>query len=128
MLLRRVWLGNAGLAKLLPPSRRKRPLRNLLNVLASITERGAGFRSLKDVWADTTMPHGRLTRPKPIGPRFEISAARLNFETALECPKKVELESPPVRNVSGALAGFEYTRCSFTVKNAKRGARLGDGK
>src|SRR3984957_6971037 len=34
--------------------------RDLLNVLASITERGAGFRSLKDAWADTTTPHGRL--------------------------------------------------------------------
>jgi DNA invertase Pin-like site-specific DNA recombinase len=37
-----------------------RSTRDLLNVLASITERGAGFRSLKDVWADTTTPHGRL--------------------------------------------------------------------
>jgi DNA invertase Pin-like site-specific DNA recombinase len=25
-----------------------------------VTERGAGFRSLKDPWADTTTPHGRL--------------------------------------------------------------------
>jgi DNA invertase Pin-like site-specific DNA recombinase len=32
----------------------------LLNVLAAITERGAGFRSLKDAWCDTTTPHGRL--------------------------------------------------------------------
>jgi DNA invertase Pin-like site-specific DNA recombinase len=32
----------------------------LLNVLASVTERGAGFRSLKDSWCDTTTPHGRL--------------------------------------------------------------------
>jgi hypothetical protein len=29
-------------------------------VLASVTERGAGFRSLKDAWADTTTRHGRL--------------------------------------------------------------------
>ena len=26
----------------------------------SITEKGAGFRYLSDVWADTTTPHGRL--------------------------------------------------------------------
>jgi len=32
----------------------------LLNVLATISEREAGFRSLKDSWADTTTPHGRL--------------------------------------------------------------------
>jgi DNA invertase Pin-like site-specific DNA recombinase len=37
-----------------------RSTRDLLNVLASVTERGAGFRSLKDTWADTTTPHGRL--------------------------------------------------------------------
>ena len=37
-----------------------RSTRDLLNVLAAIAERGAGFRSLKDTWADTTTPHGRL--------------------------------------------------------------------
>jgi DNA invertase Pin-like site-specific DNA recombinase len=28
--------------------------------LAAIGERGAGFKSLKDAWANTTTPHGRL--------------------------------------------------------------------
>jgi DNA invertase Pin-like site-specific DNA recombinase len=37
-----------------------RSTRDLLNVLATIGEREAGFRSLRDVWADTTTPHGRL--------------------------------------------------------------------
>src|SRR5262249_16832791 len=37
-----------------------RSTRDLLNVLAAIAERGAGFRSLKDTWANTTTPHGRL--------------------------------------------------------------------
>jgi DNA invertase Pin-like site-specific DNA recombinase len=37
-----------------------RSTRDLLNVLATIAERGAGFRSLNDHWADTTTPHGRL--------------------------------------------------------------------
>jgi DNA invertase Pin-like site-specific DNA recombinase len=37
-----------------------RSTRDLLNVLATIGERKAGFRSLKDAWADTTTPHGRL--------------------------------------------------------------------
>jgi DNA invertase Pin-like site-specific DNA recombinase len=37
-----------------------RSTRDLLNVLATIGEREAGFRSLKDTWADTTTPHGRL--------------------------------------------------------------------
>jgi DNA invertase Pin-like site-specific DNA recombinase len=37
-----------------------RSTRDLLNVLATIAERGAGFRSIADAWADTTTPHGRL--------------------------------------------------------------------
>ena len=37
-----------------------RSTRDLLNTLAQITERGAGFKSLADAWADTTTAHGRL--------------------------------------------------------------------
>lgn len=37
-----------------------RSTRDLLNTLATITERKAGFRSLGDTWADTTSAHGRL--------------------------------------------------------------------
>jgi len=37
-----------------------RSTRDLLNTLAAITGRKAGFRSLGDVWADTTTAHGRL--------------------------------------------------------------------
>jgi DNA invertase Pin-like site-specific DNA recombinase len=37
-----------------------RSTRDLLNTLAQIAEKGAGFRSLGDTWADTTTPHGRL--------------------------------------------------------------------
>jgi DNA invertase Pin-like site-specific DNA recombinase len=37
-----------------------RSTRDLLNVIDAVTKRGAGFRSLKDTWADTTSPHGRL--------------------------------------------------------------------
>jgi DNA invertase Pin-like site-specific DNA recombinase len=37
-----------------------RSTRDLLNVIAAIAEHGAGFKSLKDAWADTTTPHGRL--------------------------------------------------------------------
>jgi DNA invertase Pin-like site-specific DNA recombinase len=37
-----------------------RSTRDLLNVLAMVSERESGFRSLKDAWADTTTPHGRL--------------------------------------------------------------------
>ena len=37
-----------------------RSTRHLLNILAEIAQRGAGFKSLHDSWADTTTPHGRL--------------------------------------------------------------------
>jgi len=37
-----------------------RSTRDLLNVIDAVIMRGAGFKSLKDAWADTTSPHGRL--------------------------------------------------------------------
>ena len=37
-----------------------RSTRDLLNILGTLAERGAAFRSLSDQWADTTTPHGRL--------------------------------------------------------------------
>lgn len=37
-----------------------RSTRDLLNVIAAISEKGAAFRSLADHWADTATPHGRL--------------------------------------------------------------------
>jgi DNA invertase Pin-like site-specific DNA recombinase len=46
--------------------------RDLLNTLAAIADRKAGFRSLGDTWADTTTAHGRLMLTvlggaKPVG-------------------------------------------------------------
>src|SRR5271163_3362774 len=37
-----------------------RSTRDLLNLLGAVAEKGAGFKSLRDAWADTTTPHGRL--------------------------------------------------------------------
>jgi len=37
-----------------------RSTRDLLNILDDIANRGAGFKSLHDAWADTTSAHGRL--------------------------------------------------------------------
>ena len=37
-----------------------RSTRDLLNILDALTKKGAAFRSLRDAWADTTTPHGRL--------------------------------------------------------------------
>jgi hypothetical protein len=33
---------------------------DLLNLLGAVAEKGAGFRSLRDTWADTSTAHGRL--------------------------------------------------------------------
>jgi DNA invertase Pin-like site-specific DNA recombinase len=37
-----------------------RSIRDLLNTIETIVKAGAGFRSLRDTWADTTTAHGRL--------------------------------------------------------------------
>jgi DNA invertase Pin-like site-specific DNA recombinase len=37
-----------------------RSTRDLLNTLHTLAERGVGFKSLVDTWADTTTAHGRL--------------------------------------------------------------------
>jgi DNA invertase Pin-like site-specific DNA recombinase len=37
-----------------------RSTRDLLYLLGTIGEKGAGFKSLRDTWADTTTAHGRL--------------------------------------------------------------------
>jgi DNA invertase Pin-like site-specific DNA recombinase len=37
-----------------------RSTRDLLNMLDTVVKAGVGFRSLADIWADTTTPHGRL--------------------------------------------------------------------
>jgi DNA invertase Pin-like site-specific DNA recombinase len=57
-LIRRLKPGDVLLVTRL--DRLARSTRDLLNVLATVGEREAGFRSLRDSWADTTTPHGRL--------------------------------------------------------------------
>ncbi len=37
-----------------------RSTRDLLNLLGAVAEKDAGFKSLRDTWADTTTAHGRL--------------------------------------------------------------------
>jgi DNA invertase Pin-like site-specific DNA recombinase len=41
-------------------SRLARSTRDLLNILGAVADKGAGFKSLRDSWADTTTAHGRL--------------------------------------------------------------------
>src|ERR1700738_2506992 len=57
-LLRRLDQGDVLIVTRL--DRLARSTRDLLNVLDAVAQAKAGFRSLKDTWADTTTPHGRL--------------------------------------------------------------------
>ncbi len=57
-LLRSLRVGDVILVTRL--DRLARSTRDLLNILALVSDRSAGFRSLSDVWADTTTAHGRL--------------------------------------------------------------------
>jgi DNA invertase Pin-like site-specific DNA recombinase len=53
-------LGNGDVLVVTRLDRLARSTRDLLNLFDEIAKRGAGFRSLRDAWADTTTPHGRL--------------------------------------------------------------------
>jgi DNA invertase Pin-like site-specific DNA recombinase len=57
-LLKRLEPGNVLMVTRL--DRLARSTRDLLNILHQLGERGVGFKSLADAWADTTTPHGRL--------------------------------------------------------------------
>jgi len=52
-----------------------RSTRHLLNVLATISEKGAGFRSLADAMIDTTSAHGKLI--------IAVLAALAEFERSM---------------------------------------------
>jgi DNA invertase Pin-like site-specific DNA recombinase len=60
--LRRVLaeLGKGDVLMVTRLDRLARSTRDLLNTVADIAARGAGFRSLGDTWADSTTAHGRL--------------------------------------------------------------------
>ena len=53
-------LGSGDVLLVTSLDRLARSTRDLLNVLAEISEKGAGFRSLADPMIDTTSPHGKL--------------------------------------------------------------------
>jgi len=59
-----------------------RSTRDLLNTLAAIADRKAGFRSLGDTWADTTTPHGRLM--------LTVLGGLAEFERELICARTGE--------------------------------------
>lgn len=54
------WLRKGDVLVVTRLDRLARSTRDLLNILDNVNRHGAGFKSLKDTWADTTTPHGRL--------------------------------------------------------------------
>ena len=77
--------------------------RDLLNTLARITERKAGFRSLGDTWADTTRAHGRVDadRSRRVGGVREGVDPRADGRRPRPCQGAGE-ESRPAVQADGA--------------------------
>jgi DNA invertase Pin-like site-specific DNA recombinase len=72
--------------------------RDLLNTLAAIADRKAGFRSLTDTWADTTTSHGRLMLTVLAGlAEFErdLIRARTGEGRARAVARGVKMGRPP---------------------------------
>ena len=67
-----------------------RSTRDLLNILGTIVDRGADFRSLVQAWADTTTPHGRLM--------VTLLSGIAEFERHLILARTKEGRAPAVAN------------------------------
>jgi DNA invertase Pin-like site-specific DNA recombinase len=93
-----------------------RSTRDLLNVLASIVERGAGFRSLTDAWADTTTPHGRLM--------LTVLGGLAEFERELIRARTGEGRARAKQRASGSAA----SRSSHHINEPKQLAAAKRGK
>jgi DNA invertase Pin-like site-specific DNA recombinase len=82
-----------------------RSTRDLLNVIEAISQRGAGFKSVKDQWADTTTPHGRLM--------LTVLGGLAEFEGQCRSSRPSRRRSPPK---------CRWSMC--TVRPARRSAAL----
>ncbi len=107
------------------PDRLARSTRDLLNTLAQITDKGAGFRSLADAWADTTTSHGRLMltvlgglaefERDLIRSRTTEGHDRAKARGATKRPFRRRSVRPKVRPAPG---GRKYTKYRATCKTA----------
>jgi hypothetical protein len=66
-----------------------RSTRDLLNTLAAVAAKKAGFRSLSDAWADTTTAHGRLM--------LTVLGGLAEFSGSLTSPAPRSSEAPQNR-------------------------------
>jgi DNA invertase Pin-like site-specific DNA recombinase len=99
-----------------------RSTRDLLNILATIAEKKARFRSLGDTWADTTTSHGRLMLTVLGGlAEFERDLIRARTSEGRRAPWRTassSAESRSSRPISGA------KRSSASTPKRNRSARL----
>ena len=93
-----------------------RSTRDLLNTLAAITDRKAGFRSLGDTWADTTTAHGRLM--------FTVLGGLAEFERKLIHARTGEGRARAVAN--GVKLGRKPKLTPHQMKEAIRRRDRGD--
>ena len=90
-----------------------RSTRDLLNTLAAITAKKAGFRSLGDTWADTTTSHGRLMLTVLGGlAEFERDLIRARTGEGRERAKArgVKMGRPPKLTATSAAGGDQAPR------------------
>jgi DNA invertase Pin-like site-specific DNA recombinase len=92
-----------------------RSTRDLLNILAAIAKKGAGFRSLSDAWANTTTAHGRLM--------LTVLGGLAEFERDLICARTSEGRARAVAN--GVKLGRKPTLTSHQQREAIRRVRAG---
>jgi DNA invertase Pin-like site-specific DNA recombinase len=92
-----------------------RSTRDLLNVLAAVAEKKAGFRSLGDTWADTTTAHGRLM--------LTVLGGLAEFERDLIRARTSEGRARAVAN--GVKLGRKPTLTTHQQREAIRRVRAG---
>ena len=93
-----------------------RSTRDLLNILHTLGERGVGFKSLADSWADTTTPHGRLLVTMLAGiAEFEreLIRARTGEGRTRAKARGVRFGRPPVLSVQHELGRYSSEMIFF---------------
>ncbi len=93
-----------------------RSTRDLLNILAAVSDKGATFRSLADTWADTTTPHGRLM--------VTILGGLAEFERSLIQERTAEGRSRA--KARGQKMGRRFKLTSFQQQEARMRRNAGE--
>jgi DNA invertase Pin-like site-specific DNA recombinase len=103
-----------------PLDRLARSTRDLLNTLAAITGKKAGFRSIGDTWAHTTTSHGRLM--------LTVLGGLAEFERDLIRARTAKAERRPWRvgRKWADLSNSPITRSGEAIKRREQGETLAD--